>query len=93
MFGRAPSFFDEVCYTGTGSANQRITHNLGVVPELIIARLESLVDFMHKEASHGNAIYKSNIQSGHDLLYKADIIYIKKYIFIKMRDLISISYL
>lgn len=49
------------------------------IPELIIARLESLVDFMHKEASHGNAIYKSNIQSGHDLLYKADIIYIKKY--------------
>jgi hypothetical protein len=36
-FQRAPSFFDEVCYTGNGST-QTITHNLGVVPELIIAK-------------------------------------------------------
>jgi len=35
FFRRAPSFFDEVCYTGTGSA-QTLTHNLGVVPELLI---------------------------------------------------------
>lgn len=34
-FGRAPGFHDVVCYTGTGSATT-ITHNLGVVPELII---------------------------------------------------------
>ena len=34
---RAPSFFDEVCYTGTGSA-RTITHNLGVVPELMIMK-------------------------------------------------------
>lgn len=34
---RAPSFFDEVCYTGTGS-NTTQTHNLGVVPELIIVK-------------------------------------------------------
>jgi hypothetical protein len=34
-FRRAPSFFDEVCYTGTGSATTQ-THNLGVVPELMI---------------------------------------------------------
>jgi hypothetical protein len=32
---RAPSFFDEVCYTGTGS-NRTVTHNLGVAPELMI---------------------------------------------------------
>jgi hypothetical protein len=32
---RAPSFFDEVCYTGTGSA-RTVTHNLGVAPELMI---------------------------------------------------------
>jgi hypothetical protein len=37
MFRRAPSFFDEVCYTGTG-ANTTFTHNLGVVPELMIAK-------------------------------------------------------
>lgn len=34
-FARAPGFHDVVCYTGTGSATT-ITHNLGVVPELII---------------------------------------------------------
>jgi hypothetical protein len=34
---RAPSFFDEVCYTGTG-ANTTISHNLGVAPELIIVK-------------------------------------------------------
>ena len=37
MFGRAPSFFDAVCYTGTGS-NTTFTHNLTVVPELIIVK-------------------------------------------------------
>jgi hypothetical protein len=37
MFRRAPSFFDEVCYTGTGS-NTTFTHNLTVVPELIIVK-------------------------------------------------------
>jgi hypothetical protein len=37
MFRRAPSFFDEVCYTGTGSATT-FTHNLGVVPELMIVK-------------------------------------------------------
>ena len=34
-FRRAPSFFDEVCYTGTGSATT-VTHNLAAVPELLI---------------------------------------------------------
>ena len=39
-FQRAPSFFDEVCFTGTspGSGSFAITHNLGVAPELIIFR-------------------------------------------------------
>ena len=36
FFSRAPSFFDEVCYTGTGSAGFTQTHNLRVVPELMI---------------------------------------------------------
>jgi hypothetical protein len=36
MFKRAPSFFDEVCYTGAGAGT--VTHNLGVVPELIIVK-------------------------------------------------------
>jgi hypothetical protein len=40
-FRRAPSFFDEVCYTGTGVASRQITHNLAVVPELIICKPRS----------------------------------------------------
>jgi hypothetical protein len=36
-FGRAPSFFDEVCYTGTGSV-LTIDHNLQATPELIIIK-------------------------------------------------------
>jgi hypothetical protein len=40
MFKRAPSFFDEVCYTGTGSV-QNITHNLTVKPQLIIFKKRS----------------------------------------------------
>ncbi len=39
-FRRAPSFFDEVCYTGTGagSGSFALNHNLSTAPELIILR-------------------------------------------------------
>jgi hypothetical protein len=36
-FKRAPSFFDVVCYTGTGSATT-FAHNLVVAPELLIVK-------------------------------------------------------
>jgi hypothetical protein len=36
-FRRAPGFFDEVCYTGTGSAFTQ-AHNLGAPPELVIIK-------------------------------------------------------
>ena len=39
-FRRAPSFFDEVCYTGTG-VNRTVTHNLGVMPEIMIFKKRS----------------------------------------------------
>jgi len=39
-FGRAPGFFDEVCYTGTGSATT-FAHNLAAVPELMIVKKRS----------------------------------------------------
>ena len=39
-FRRAPGFFDEVCYTGTGSATT-VTHNLAAVPELMIVKTRS----------------------------------------------------
>jgi hypothetical protein len=37
---RAAGFFDEVCYTGTGSATTQ-AHNLGVVPEMMIVKWRS----------------------------------------------------
>ena len=36
-FRRAPGFFDVICYTGTGVA-RTVSHNLGVVPELMIVK-------------------------------------------------------
>jgi hypothetical protein len=41
-FRRAPSFFDEVCYTGTGSA-RTVNHNLAAVPELMIVKRRSAI--------------------------------------------------
>jgi hypothetical protein len=43
LLRRAPSFFDEVCYTGTGSA-RTLAHNLTVVPELMIVKKRSATD-------------------------------------------------
>jgi hypothetical protein len=39
-FQRAPSFFDEVCYTGTGTSTA-VSHNLAAVPELMIVKARS----------------------------------------------------
>jgi hypothetical protein len=40
FLGRAPSVFDVVAYTGTGTATT-VTHNLGVAPELMIVKSRS----------------------------------------------------
>lgn len=41
-FKRAPGFFDQVCYTGTGSGSyQGVSHNLKVTPELLIIKRRS----------------------------------------------------
>lgn len=40
MFKRAPSFFDEVCYTGTGVVTTQ-AHNLAAVPELMLVKSRS----------------------------------------------------
>ncbi len=37
-FKRAPGFFDEVCYTGNGTAGRTVTHNLTIAPELMIVK-------------------------------------------------------
>ena len=42
-FRRAPSFFDEVCWTANGAA-QNISHNLTVAPELIIFKGRSVAN-------------------------------------------------
>jgi hypothetical protein len=42
-FKRAPSFFDEVCYTGTGTTNRSISHNLQAAPELLIIKTRNAV--------------------------------------------------
>jgi len=52
-FSRAPSVFDIVCYTGTGSATT-FNHNLGVVPEMMIVRLRNFASnwqIYHKDLS------------------------------------------
>jgi len=41
MFSRAPGFFDEVCYTATGTNGQAYNHNLGVVPEMMIVKMRT----------------------------------------------------
>jgi hypothetical protein len=42
-FGRAPGFFDIVCYKGTGVNGQTFNHNLGVTPELVIVKARDSV--------------------------------------------------
>jgi|694.fasta_scaffold17945_11 hypothetical protein len=60
VFKRAPGFLDVVCYTGTGS-NRTITHNLGVVPELMIVKVRSGTtnDWWVYDAATGNTKYQA----------------------------------
>ena len=52
---RAPTFFDEVCYTGTGGSGQNVNHNLTVAPELIIIkRRDGVIQWDVWQASLGN---------------------------------------
>jgi hypothetical protein len=57
-FGRAPGFLDVVCYTGTGSATT-FSHNLGVVPEMmIVKRRNGAADWWVYDAATGNTKYQ-----------------------------------
>ena len=49
-FRRAPGFFDEVCYTGTGVATTQ-THNLAAVPELMIVKRRNVARYWAVYAS------------------------------------------
>ena len=56
-FRRAPGFADVVCYTGAGSPTT-VTHNLGVVPELmIIKRRDAAASWAVYSASTGTENY------------------------------------
>ena len=60
FFRRAPGFFDEVCYTGNGTTNRAITHNLSVIPEFIINKPRSYADYWevyHKDLGVNSYIY------------------------------------
>jgi hypothetical protein len=59
-FVRAPGFFDVVCYTGTGS-NRTVSHNLGVVPELMILKQRS-------NGSNGWCVYSAPVGNQRRLL-------------------------
>jgi len=59
FYQRAPSFFDEVCYTGTGSATT-FNHNLGAVPELMIVRTRG--------ASGNWTVYVSSLGNNYRLI-------------------------
>jgi hypothetical protein len=64
-FRRAPSFFDEVCYTGTGAATT-FSHNLAVVPELMIVKQRDTANsWMVYNATVGaSSILNLNTSSG-----------------------------
>ena len=64
FFQRAPGFFDEVCYTGTG-ANTTQTHNLAAVPELIIVKPRNAVNDW--------SVYASSIGNGSAIFLNQDI--------------------
>ena len=57
-FREAPNFFDIVTYTGTG-VNRNITHNLGVVPGMIIVkRTDAIADWQIYHRSNANTQYQ-----------------------------------
>lgn len=62
MMKRAPSFFDEVCYTGN-SSGLTINHNLGVVPELIIRKRRDLLSFWNVFAAQDGFGYLNAIDA------------------------------
>ena len=58
-FRKAPKFFDVVTYTGNGSSNRQIAHNLGSTPGFIlIKRTDSTGNWLawHKEVNPGYGI-------------------------------------
>jgi hypothetical protein len=74
LFSRAAGFFDVVCYTGTG-ANRTVSHNLGVVPELMIVKCRSAANDWAVYANNDNTDYlllNSNAATADDATFWND---------------------
>jgi len=56
-FRRAPKFFDVVNYTGDGNTSKTISHNLGVVPAMMIVLGQSTGDYWVYHKDIGNTKY------------------------------------
>jgi hypothetical protein len=56
FYRRAPGFFDEVCYTGTGAVINQ-SHNLAVPPELVIFKSRSAATAWRVIANIGTSAY------------------------------------
>ena len=59
QFKRAPGFMDVVAYAGTGSS-QNVTHNLGVIPKLMLIKARNVAQQW--------MVYTSAIDGSHDYL-------------------------
>jgi hypothetical protein len=64
FFRRAPKFMDVVCYTGTGVSGRTVTHNLGVIPEMMIVKGRN-------QSSTNWAVYSKSIANSQTLYLNA----------------------
>jgi hypothetical protein len=63
MFKRAPGFMDVVAWTGNNNTNQRVSHNLSVVPELIIYKGRNKVNYWRVYSGNINQYIALNINN------------------------------
>ena len=64
MFKRAPGFLDIVAYDGNSTSGRAVSHNLGVVPELMV--------FKSRDGNRAWRVYDANTGAGGSLRLNAD---------------------
>ena len=67
-FRRAPGYFDEVCWSGDGTSNKTLTHNLTVVPTLII--IKNRTTFSYQWSVYQSSIF--NVGGKYELVLNND---------------------